>query len=130
MKMRKKIDSLALVIPEDIKALTDTKLVAHAISESILLGTYEFAKYKTKEKGERVLATAIIANVSKNNASVQKGIESGELYAKATILARDLVNEQAAFATPTHLANIAKDIAKASPHISCRIIDKDEAEKM
>jgi len=129
-KMKKKIDSIAVALPDDHNVLKNTELVAKTISESVLLGSYAFAQYKTKEKGERTLATAIIANVSKNSSSAQKGIEEGELYARATILARDLVNEQAAYATPTHLTNIAKDIAKASPHITCRIIDKDEAEKM
>jgi leucyl aminopeptidase len=40
------------------------------------------------------------------------------------------VNEQAAVATPTFLAQVGRDIAKSSPDITLQVIDKAEAKKL
>lgn len=66
----------------------------------------------------------------KDKAAVEAGIELGEAFSQATMLARDLVNEQAAVATPTMLADLALDIAKKNEHVTCKIFDRDEVEKM
>ncbi len=128
-KMKRKIDSVALALPsEDETSLSDF-LTAQVIGEGMLLGCYEFSKYKTKSvDGERKLSAIIISDPSDR---VKQGIEKAQIFAEATILARDLVNEQAAVATPIYLANLAQSIAEKDPrHISCKILDKKEVKKM
>ena len=49
----------------------------------------------------------------------KEGVGKGELYSVATILTRDLVNEQAAFVTPTYLADLAVSIAKTKVNFVC-----------
>lgn len=128
--IKNKVNSLAISLPEN---LTDLSLedLTKVVVEAVKLGAYEFAKYKEKQKEERKLETVILATGEQiERKQLQKVIEEAELYAQATILARDLVNEQSSIATPTYLAQIAQDIAQSSPQITCKIIEKDEAEKM
>ncbi len=108
----------------------DVSQVAFVMAEGILLAKYEFAKYKKEDEKGKELEAAIFLTDKENLEAVKKAVERAELFVKATDLARDLVNEQAAVATPTYLADVAKDIAKSSPQISLKIIDKAEAEKM
>jgi leucyl aminopeptidase len=124
-----KIDSLALSIPSDELNL-DPKNCSQVIAEGILLGSYEFNKYKSKKEKNRKLSAVIISKIG--NADKEKvGIENAKDFSEATILARDLVNEQSAIATPAYLADLAVSIAKKDPkHLKCRIIDKEEATKM
>lgn len=119
------ITSAVLVVPE---VAVDENVVTSMV-EGVMLGTYQFAKYKEKKKEERVFELCMITS-GKDTKKVSSAIAKGEQYAKATILARDLVNEQSSVATPTFLADLALDIAKSSAEISCRIIDKKEAEKL
>ena len=42
----------------------------------------------------------------------ERGIKEGELYAQATIFARELVNEPASNMVPKHLAEVAREIVK------------------
>jgi leucyl aminopeptidase len=129
MSYKNKIDSASFSLPDETEITFETML--HAAVESLLLGSYEFSKYKTKKKPERKFDTAIIrANNTIVIQDIKKIIKKAELYARATILARDLVNEQSAVVTPSYLANIAKDIAKASPEITCKIFNKEQAEKL
>ncbi|MBI5044519.1 MAG: leucyl aminopeptidase [Candidatus Levybacteria bacterium] len=122
------INSAVLTLPEIFDEKSFDSLVI-AMTESMLLGSYQFVKYKEKKKEERVFELTIFAS-DIDEKKVKKAIEKGELYAKATTIARDLINEQASVATPTYLADLANDIAKSSSAISCRIIEKKEAEKL
>ena len=128
-RMKKKIQSVAMILP-DVKELPLTgELISQAIAEGLLLGSYEFDKYRTKEeKGERDLSTVIISNTG--GSAVKQGIERAKIYAEGTILARDLVNEPAAIATPTYLADLALSIAKKDKNITCKVFGREEAEKM
>lgn len=128
-KLQKKVASVALQIPSEDEISLSQKEAAYLIAEGIILGNYDFGKYKTKEKEEKELDTVVITGTSP--VSIKEGIEKAKLYAEATILARDLVNEQAAIANPTYLADLALSIAKKDQkHISCKVFGKKEAEKL
>jgi leucyl aminopeptidase len=127
-KMKKKITSIALELPSEDETSLSSFLAAQMVGEGMLLGSYEFSKYKTKEKNEKEFSAIIISG--KISVEVKQGIEKARLYSDATVLARDLVNEQSAIATPTYLADLAVSIAKKdSKHIKCRIFNKEEAKK-
>jgi leucyl aminopeptidase len=127
-KTKGKISSIALQIPANDEIALAQKEAGQLIVEGLILGSYEFDKYKT-EKAEKILTTVIISGA--NSAAVEEGIEKAKIYSEATILARDLVNEQAAVATPTYLADLAVSIArKDSKHITCKVLGRKEAEKL
>lgn len=127
--MKKTIDSVALSLPLETETSFSALMTTQLIGEGLYLGSYEFNKYQTKEeKIDKKLSTIII---SKPNAKgVKEGIEKAKFYAQATILARDLVNEQSSVATPTFLADLALSIAKKDKNITCKVYNKAEAEKL
>lgn len=109
-------------VPLPLKAQT------HMVVEGVLLGGYKFLHYK-KSSGKKLESIILSADKSYHE-KMKQAISKAELYSSATILARDLVNEQPTVATPTYLAKVAQDIAKAHPEISCKVYDKAECEKM
>lgn len=127
---KKKITSLTIALPENLDDLVIEDVVT-VVVEGTDLGAYEFAKYKEQKKDEKNLELIILAVAqSIELKSVKSAISKAQLYTQATILARDLINEQPSIATPTYLAQVAKDIAKAHPEITCKVFDKAQAKKM
>lgn len=128
-RMKTKIDSAAFVLPDTKESGMDEEPMYFSAAEGLVLGKYEFIKYKKSEKQEHDLATIIFCQTQRKPL-IDKAIKRAGLYSQATMIARDLVNEQAAIATPTYLANLAKEIAKSSHQIKCKIFDKEQLEKM
>ena len=129
--VKEKVTTLSVIlptIPDSTESIEDT---IHYLVEGIELGVYEFARYKKKKETEKILETVnLVVDGQVEIKSLKQAIEGATLYTQATILARDLVNEQPTVATPTYLANLAKDIAKSSPMITCKVFDRQQAEKM
>lgn len=125
-----KANSLVLPIAEESEFGISAKTQAQIITEGIALGSYSFGKYQKKEEGEDELEVVAIHTNKSILPEVKEGIEMGEIYSSATILARDLVNEPAEVVTPTHLANFAQDLAKGNKDISVKIFDREEAQKL
>ena len=55
-------------------------------------------------------------------------VRRGEIYARATCLTRDLVNDPPSVCTPRYLADAAKRIAKNG--ISIKVFDEKQIKKM
>lgn len=83
-----------------------------------LIADYAFDKYKNK-KADRV-------NEITFTKFSEKEVQEGIVFANAMKLTRDLANEPAQYATPTKLAEIAKNIEG----VTTQIFDKDEIERM
>lgn len=126
----RKLDSITLTIGQsdfEFDAFGEAMLAA----EGLLLGMYSFVRYKKQEKTKRVLETVIIAEKQTvRQKQIREGVQKAEAYAQATQLARDLVNEQPAVATPTYLAKVAKEIAAKDKNIKCTIYEREQCEKM
>lgn len=107
----------------------DPQDCAQMIAEGTLIGAYEFKKYKTKkyDNGSNGLLEFNIVEINSDKIEeINKGIEKGTINANAVNFARNLVNEPASVATPTKLAEVATSING----IDCKIIDREEAEKI
>ncbi|MBI2995366.1 MAG: leucyl aminopeptidase [Candidatus Melainabacteria bacterium] len=108
------------------------KDTAQAITEVAHLALYEFTKYKSKDKNEskHEINTLIIAEIDKTKLkNVEIGIKRGNIVAKAQKLARDLVSEPALSATPTKLANVAKQVARENK-LKIKVLDRDNCKKL
>ena len=102
---------------------------AQAIAEGSLIGNYSFSKYKSDDDDEpkEELELFTIVEMDQNKLEkAQSGIEKGGIIAEGVNFARDLVNEPPDVATPALLAETALSIKG----IECRIIERDEAEKL
>jgi len=102
---------------------------AQMITEGTIIGAYKFSKYKTKKEENEYEEPAEfnLVEIDKNKIpELNKGLEKGKIIADAVNYARDLINEPASVVTPTMLAETAKSIQG----IECKIINREEAEKM
>ena len=89
--------------------------VAQAIAEGALLGLYRFDAYKGKEDRGRVDEIDSLTLLCTDRGAIRAlkdGIGRGEILAKATNLARDLINEPANVLTPAELAARARGVAR------------------
>lgn len=99
---------------------------AQMITEGALIGNYIFDKYKSKKK-EIKIAELKLLNVNENEQKdAINGIALGKIFAEATNMARDLVNEPAGYATPTKLSEVALSIKG----VKTVVLDKKECEDL
>ena len=85
---------------------------AQALVEGALLGTYTFDRYK-KEKPERAVEELRIVDAeARHGREIEEGARRGEVFARATAYARDLINAPANELSPSDLARAAAQVAK------------------
>ncbi|KKR97693.1 MAG: putative cytosol aminopeptidase [Candidatus Uhrbacteria bacterium GW2011_GWF2_41_16] len=105
---------------------------AKAMAEGLWLGTYDFAKYKSSLKEKKFFPeTWTFMTEHKTDIKLaSKGLSLGEMYADATIFARNLVNEPAQHMRPADLVAVTKAIVAASSKtISMRVFNRAQLEK-
>lgn len=108
---------------------------AQALCEGALLASYRFLKYKNqkerKEAFKKQLKEFLILQKDKADlAKVKKGILQGQIFAKATLLVRDLVNEPSSHYTPVHLKKEAQTLSKKNHQISVKVFDQRKLKSM
>ena len=102
---------------------------AQALVEGALLGTYAFERYK-REKAERVVGELRVVEADPRRArDVADGVRRGETFARATALARDLINTPAKDLSPTDLARAATELAK-DRRLGLKILDRAQCRKL
>ena len=99
LAINKKIDHLAIECP------SNENEICQALAEGLVLGSYQFLDYKTKEKNVFELRSATVLGCDKNE------ISKGAMIGNAVCYARDLGNHPGNVTTPGKLAASAKDIA-------------------
>jgi len=82
----------------------------HVLAEAALLTEYKFDKYQSESKDASIDSLHLALN-PKTSRHINRGILEGRIYAEATNLARDLVNEPANVVYPETLAEAAKKAA-------------------
>lgn len=120
-RARTAVQTLDLLLPEA------TRELAHAAGESVVLSTYRFDKYKSNSDEKTKLT--VVRFLGEDPAAVKAGLHTGEVYARAACLTRDLVNEPAGFMTPKRLAEEARRVAMAG-RLKIRVFDEKQIEKM
>jgi leucyl aminopeptidase len=94
---------------------------AQAVVEGVALTLYEYKRYKSVNTHPLKLRTVRVDGPV-------EAVRRGELYARATCLTRDLVNEPPSVCTPRFLADAARRSAKNG--ISVKIFDGKQIRKM
>jgi leucyl aminopeptidase len=102
---------------------------AQAVVEGALLGTYRFDKYLKEKNGKAVRALLVLEPDPRGAAGAREGVRLGQIWAEATCLTRDLVNEPANVVTPAFLARRATEIAQAGG-LTVRVLERAECAKM
>lgn len=123
---------IAICLPIHWLNKFNTQEVAQATVEAVSLSTYQFLKYKSEKekKKNRQIEECIIQVTPGKIIQVEKGLNVGQIVAKATCFARDLVNEPANKMTPALLAKKALDIGKKSQkQVKVKVFEEKEIEK-
>jgi leucyl aminopeptidase len=116
-------DTLAFGIP-----INEKKGSSSAVVEGVLLGNYEFNKYKTNGKKGQGIKSVQLLSTKIREREFRGEAEFARIFSESTNLARDLINEPPVNMTPTKLADVAREIAKGEK-LECRIFDRGDMEK-
>jgi leucyl aminopeptidase len=102
---------------------------AQALVEGALLGTYTFDRYK-KDKAERAVEELRVAEGDgRREHEIVEGAQRGEVFARATAYARDLINAPANELGPSDLARAAAQIAKER-RLAIHVYERAECHRM
>ena len=102
---------------------------AQALVEGAILGTYTFDRYK-REKADKIVETLrVVEPDGRRRREAADGARRGQVFAEATWFARDLINAPANDVHPTHLAQVAGEIAKAGG-LTLEVLDRAECKKL
>ena len=94
-----------------------------AMGEGIVLGSYQFLDYKTKDKNKFEPKSVSVIGCNQNE--INKGVAIGS----AVCFARDLSNHPGNITTPTRLAEAAKEISDLGD-MSLTVFDRGEFTQM
>lgn len=123
------VTELTVVLPDILPAA----VAAESLMEGMLLAQYRYSKYRTPapdEKKDVETCTVLVADTARLR-QAQAGAEAVATLVAGVTLARDLVNESASVATPKHLADTAKDIAKKFPtRVTVEILNRAQCAKL
>lgn len=112
----------AALPPHAVDAVTQARV------EGIMLGAYRFTRYKKADDGE-VQQVTLLTGGADQRRGVEDGLRRGQIFAEATIFARDLVNEPPNQLAPSRLAEIAADAARRAG-LRCSVLDVDAMEAL
>ena len=102
---------------------------AQAIVEGATLGTYRFDRYLKEKSDKAIQSLAVVEPDRRYHAAARDGVRLGEIWADATCVARDLVNEPANVMTPTYLAKRAEEIAQAGA-LELKVLEREDCAKL
>jgi len=121
--------SVAVLLSSFIREDLDISMVAQAIVEGALLGTYQFNYYKTVKPLPATMEELILlTNESDDLSNVKSAVELGHILGDSVNFSRDLANHPATYMTPTQLAIHAKEIGLTS-NLETTILEREDMEK-
>ncbi len=121
--LKTKAGRIMAVVPEPFSI--DRQEVAESLTEGIVLGAYQFRKYKKKVEEDEQPGSIkeILLYTDEEKAGVTKGLVLGKVAALGGTAARDMANEPGNVWTPTRFAEYGRKVAKKK-NITCKILSK------
>ena len=105
-----KVETVATTVLDAAAPDVDRAAAAQALAEGVVLGSYQFLRYKSDAKPQRLTRVQVVGR----GAKVRNGLARGARIGEAITWARDLVNEPAAGKAPAEVAEIARKVARAT----------------
>lgn len=103
---------------------------AKAMVEGLRLAAYAFEHYKSEKTKLKIEEIVILAANTRDAKAAEDGMKLGEMYAAATVCARDLVNAPSVHMSPKDLLAAAEAAVKGQKGVRIRSYDKTALEKM
>jgi leucyl aminopeptidase len=112
----------------DVRVAFNKDAEIQALSEGLWLAGYRFDRHQSPAPDAPKPVTTVTLLVDNASAAIKKSIERAGVFARATILARDLINEPPSRMNPERLAEEAKKVHSGA--VSVKIYETKELEKM
>lgn len=126
LAQRKRAKKVVYVIPEHNRVpLFD---VVQAVSEGLLLASYQMGRYQTKDKPENHVQEVEILLHDEPSKEHKSALMRGQIIAESVILARDLINEGPSELNPVRFAKIAEQNAQEAG-LDIKILDEKQLKK-
>ncbi|MGH8977948.1 MAG: leucyl aminopeptidase [Acidimicrobiia bacterium] len=120
-----KVARVATTLLEAAPDSIDAGDAAQALTEGVLLGGYQFLKYKGDAKASKLERVIVLGRTS---TKVKGAIARGTEIANAVRWARDLVNEPAGAKSPEDVADLARSIARGTG-LKVKVLTVDQMER-
>ncbi len=114
-KVAKAATTLVDAAPDGV----DRADAAQALAEGVVLGSYQFLKYKGESKPTRLTEVLV---VGRGGARVQAALDRGVTIANAVSWARDAVNEPSAAKSPAALADAIRKLLRGKG-VTVKVLD-------
>ncbi len=122
------LEKIAARAPQVAKSPTAQAEEFQALTEGLHLAAYRFDKHKTPAPDAPKPVQEVALWLLNSSRTIQDAIKKADVYSRATVLARDLINEPPSRMNPEILANEAKKISKAP--VTVKVYETKELEKM
>jgi leucyl aminopeptidase len=119
-------EKIAVVLPD----MKNAALFAQTLAEGLILGAYTFTKYQTVDVSKKEIKTVSFFAKHAEIAEIKDAITKAEVITRSVMIARDMVNEPGNEFVPADMVAVAKDMAKESKKLSCKVYDVAAMEKM
>ncbi|MEQ9618624.1 MAG: leucyl aminopeptidase [Deltaproteobacteria bacterium] len=108
--------------------LCDGRGFVSALAEGLMLGVYDFNKYKSESVERTGIDRVVLLSAGIKDKVFDKEVGFAKAVSESTNLARDLVNEPPVYMTPAKLAEAAETIAEEGK-LECEIFNLEEIRK-
>jgi leucyl aminopeptidase len=123
-KRASKVQSVATTLLAAAPATLDRAVASQALVEGIVLGSYQFLKYKAEATPSKLERVVILGGGAKARTAVDRGARVAESVAWA----RDLVNEPAGAKSPEDIAKLARKLGRDSG-LSVKVLAGEQLER-
>jgi leucyl aminopeptidase len=104
---------------------------AEALVTAVLLAHYSFETYKQGNPAKKITQLDLVVSDGRLAQAMRKRIDRAQTVGEGVTLARNLVNTPAQEMTPTHMAEAAQEVAKASGGlIKAKVLDRAACAKL
>ena len=127
--LKTKAEKILVVMPQPY--LLDAPVIVECVTEGLILGAYQFKKYKKTPSLEdpQTAIKEILLCVEKEESTVLKGMDRGRNAAHAGCAARDMANEPGNVWTPARFAEFGRRLARTF-HFSCTVLSKADMQRL
>ena len=123
-----KAGTLLVVVPVELAFQAGD--MAECLAEGLVLGSYQFLKYKKEDEGEKPGKIAKISFYSPKHATaVRRGMHQGLISGRCGNQVRNMANEPGNLWTAVDFALYAKSLA-LKPRLSCKVLGEKELKRL
>ncbi|MGH2956980.1 MAG: leucyl aminopeptidase [Solirubrobacterales bacterium] len=113
--------ALAIAVPDAGEA----EPVAAALVEGAVLASYRFDRFKSGKDGDNEEEKRVESLTLLGDASLAEAADAARVTGEAANHARELEDLPSNVATPSHLAERAKQLAERHQAVSCEVLERD-----